>query len=170
MTTRCAAAQLRPDHHSSEPREMRRAPRPPPNNNQNIRVRTRKLQRQERHGETPDTRCPRIERGRFMRRRVASFVATALLLGLLLHRLLTQDLTRRHEAIRAGQKMGSRRDNKSGGSVTVHRASYQVHACIPPGHWSSGGGSRCRRGCWKAERAASAAGSVPWMSASLACM
>lgn len=65
------------------------------------------------------------------------------------------------------EKGGSRRKHDSGGKLTVHHASCQVHACIPPGHWSSGGGSQCQRGYWKAERAVNAADSVPGMSASL---
>lgn len=41
-----------------------------------------------------------------MPRRVPSLLPTTLLLGLLLHRLLTQDLTRRHEAERFSQEHG----------------------------------------------------------------
>lgn len=101
-------------------------------------------------GELCVMRRPQSRGGRSKPQRISSLLPTALLLGLLLHRLLTQDLTRRHEAIRIGQKMQSIAMDRP---LTVRRASYQVPACIPPGHWSSGEGSQYRRGCWKAEQA-----------------
>lgn len=113
-------------------------------------------------GELSDRRRPQ-SRGVWSRpQRASSLLPTALLVGLLLHRLLTQDLTRRHEAIRIGQKMQNIATDQP---LTVRRASFQVPACIPPGHWSSGEGSQCRRGCWKAEQAVLVAESAQIMLA-----
>lgn len=115
---------------------------------------TRKGQSEEPAGES-------LSEGQGQRDPISLLPFTVLLLGLLSHRLLTEDLTGRHETEKLLVSRSARVQQTSRNDrLTGHHASFQVRACIPPGRWSSGGDSQCRRDWRKVGQAANAAESA----------